>query len=280
MTKFRLLFIPALATSLFTLSCGENETTSNPPQVDSVGGTAAESLALSLQKLDDVNEFPDAALALGNVIATPSGDSVNVSFAFSVKNYDLKNQTTDSLSKICNNSEKGQHIHFILNNTPYVALYEPKHETKVAKNSEHYVLAFLSRSYHLSLKNKGAAILYRFKIDENGKLQKLDNPNTPMVFYSRPKGDYLGKDTENILFDFYLWNATLGNEYTVKADVSTGGKDKTFIISEWSPYFLKNLAMGKSTIKLLLLDKDGRKVDGPNTEVSRDINIAKEEPMR
>ncbi len=87
-----------------------------------------------------------------------------------------------------------------------MALYEPTHTATVALNSEHYVLVFLSRSYHESLKNKGAAMVYHFKVDENGKLQKMADPKTPMVFYSRPKGDYLGKDTANVLFDYYVWN--------------------------------------------------------------------------
>ena len=132
----------------------------------------------------------------------------------------------------------------------------------------------------MSLKNKGAALVYHFKVDENGKLQKLEEPKTPMVFYSRPKGDYLGKDTENVLFDFYVWNATLGNDYKVKADISAGGKDTSMMITEWQPYFLKNMPMCKSTIKLTMVDNDGNKVEGPETEVSRDINLSKDEPMQ
>jgi len=281
MTRKLLSFaVPVLFASLLATSCNENTTENQTQQTDSVTSVPDANATVSLQALPDAEEFANAALSVGKVTAAPNGDSVKVSFAFNVKNYDLKNQTSDSVSKLCNNSEKGQHIHFILDNSPYVALYEPKHETTVAKNSEHYVLAFLSRSYHLSLKNKGVAILYRFKIDENGKLTQLEVPNTAMVFYSRPKGDYLGKDTENILFDFYVWNATLGNEYMIKADINTGGKDTSLIISEWKPYFLKNLAMGKTTIKLLMLDKDGRKVEGPNTEVTREINLAQDEPMK
>jgi hypothetical protein len=280
MKRLSFLFLPALAVSLIASSCGSDSNEQTSASDTSAAAPAAVSGPVAtLQAANDAQEFPDARLGLGGVTATASGDSVKLSFSFNVKNYELKSQTGDSNSKVCNNSAQGQHIHFILDNKPYVALYEPKHETTVAKNSEHYVMAFLSRSYHLSLKNNGAALLYRFKIDENGKLQKLDDPKTPMVFYSRPKGDYLGKDTENVLLDFYVWNASLGNEYTVKADVQTGGRDTTFIISDWKPYFLKNLAMGKTSIKLLLLDKDGRKVEGPHTEVTREINLAKDEPM-
>lgn len=280
MTKTRLLNVAVAATALCFASCQNNSSSNETTSTDSTAMTTPAAQPIMLEEVQNAQEFPGASLSMGNVTATPVGDSVKLAFNFNVKGYELKSQTGDSTSHLCNNSDKGQHIHFILDNKPYVALYEPKHETTLAKNSEHYVMAFLSRSYHMSLKDKGVAVLYHFKIDENGKLQKMDNPTTPMVFYSRPKGDYLGKDTENILLDFYVWNATLGADYKVKADISTGGKDTSITLSDWKAYFLKNLAMGKSTIKLTMVDKDGNKVQGDNTEVSRDINLSKDEPMK
>jgi hypothetical protein len=225
-------------------------------------------------------DFPNAQLTIGDVTASAQGDSTKVSFNFNVKNYELKNQTADAGSKQCNNSDKGQHIHFILDNKPYVALYEPKHEVVLANNTEHYLLVFLSRSYHESLKNKGAAAVYHFRVDDKGKLQKMDVPKTPMVFYSRPKGDYLGKDTENLLFDFYVWNTKLspdGNK--VKAHIAGDGVDTTITVTDWKSMFLKNMPMGKPSITLTLVDKDGNKIDGPASEVTRTFNVSKDEPM-
>jgi hypothetical protein len=37
--------------------------------------------------------------------------------------------------------------------------------------------------------------------------------------------------------------------------------------------------MGKSSIKLTLVDTAGNKIDGPVTEVIREFNLAKDEPM-
>ena len=56
------------------------------------------------------------------------------------------------------NSGKGQHIHFIENNGPYSAHYD----NEVIKNNDNnnkIILAFLSRSYHESLKNPNAYVL-------------------------------------------------------------------------------------------------------------------------
>jgi hypothetical protein len=227
-------------------------------------------------------EFPDARLAILNVSAAPQGaDSVKVSFGYSVAGYELKSQTGGDAAAMCANSAQGQHIHFIIDNRPYVALYEPKHETVVAKNSEHTVVSFLSRSYHESIKSRGAAIMYRFKIDGSGNLQKLGNPSSPALIYSRPKGDYLGKDTANILLDFYLFNTTLGERAKVKADVTneTTGRTASFTISEWKPSILNGLGSGKAKVTLTLLDGNGIPVEGQSV-IREGIRLAAQEPMK
>ncbi len=272
MTLKNILLLTAMS---ILVSCQENK--KGGP--DDGEQTAANTAPVSLTDVAGTEEFPDASLSLANATATPAGDSVRIALSFDVQNYELKSQTSDETSQLCSNSGDGQHIHFIHNNKPYVALYEPKHEFTVAKGTEHDVLCFLSRSYHLSLKNKNASILYRFKVDSTGKLEKLPEPTTPMVFYSRPKGDYVGKDTENILFDFYLWNTTLGSQNQLRMDISTGGKDTTMMITEWKPYFLKNLAMGKNSITLTLLDASGAQVSGPETTVTREFNLSQGEPL-
>lgn len=228
-------------------------------------------------------EFEQAELSLRNARAISIGkDSTKVAFAFDVKNYNLKNQTSDAAGKRCNNSDKGQHIHFILDNKPYNALYEPKHEVSLPKNSEHYLMCFLARSYHESIKTKGAAFVYHFKIDEYGKLVKLEEPKTPMLFYSRPKGDYLGADSSNLLFDFYVWNATLGADYKVKAQIKnqSNGQSKDLTIDNWQALFIEHLGTGKSRISINLVDKDGKPVEGPMTNVTRDFQVAAQEPLQ
>jgi hypothetical protein len=279
MINTKALLPATIGLSMLFAACG-GETKTETTTTDSTA-TTVQAPQIVMVDIPASPDYPDAKLAIGNVTATKQGeDSVKVSFAFNVKGYELKSQTADASSKLCNNSDKGQHIHFILDNKPYVALYEPKHEVVLAKNTEHNLLVFLSRSYHESVKTQGAAAIYHFKIDENGKLQKLEEPKTPMVFYSRPKGDYLGKDTENLLFDFYVWNANLGaNDYKVKAVVKTDGGETPFDITEWKPKFINGMPMGKSSITLTLVDKDGKKVDGPETEVTREFNLAQDEPM-
>ena len=246
---------------------------------------SAPRMPVAIASVANSPEFPAATLTLASAKAEKVGkDSAKVTFNFGIQNYELKSQTADAGAKGCNNSDKGQHIHFILDNSPYKALYEPKNEiTLPADGKEHYLMCFLSRSYHESLKSKGAAILCHFKIDEKGDLKMLDEPKTPMVFYSRPKGDYIGKDTASILLDFYVWNATLANDgYKVKAQIMNLDlkTDTSMNIVAWQSDFIQNLGTGKCKVTLTLTDKDGKQVDGPMTTATREFNLLVAEAVK
>lgn len=274
--------LPVLVASLlFAASCNDHSNTTNEANtIDTAALSAAADITLA--DVSSSPDFPGARLGISGMKATPAGkDSVKLSFTFDVKNYELMAQTSDAGSKQCNNSDKGQHIHFILDNKPYVALYEPMHEVTVPVNTEHYLMCFLSRSYHESVKSRSAAVLAHFKVDAKGAIQKLDSPTAPMLFYSRPKGDYLGKDTANVLLDFYPVNTSLGADYKVKADIKneTNGRSTSFTLGEWKPHFLQGLGAGKTTVVLTLVDRDGKLAEGPNTSITRTINLAASEPL-
>lgn len=264
------------ASAVFFASCGGGNTNSgNTAKTDSVKPLAPVMLA----SVTPSPEFPGATLEIKSVKADKAGkDSTKITFTFDVKNYELKLQTTDNGTKMCNNSDKGQHIHFILDNGPYKPLYEPTNEITLPNDGkEHYLVAFLSRSYHESVKSKGAAVVYHFSIDAKGSLKKMDEPKTPMITYSRPKGDYAGKDTANVLLDFYVWNGTISSDgMKVKAEISNLDKatqQLTTVLDKWEPRFIQNLCTGKCKVTLTLTDKDGKALEGPGTSASREFNL-------
>ncbi len=257
---------------------GGNNTTETPADTTASQQPAAPAGPITIKPVSGSPEFPDAQLGIKNVKAELQGpDSVKITIDYDVKNYELKSQTSDAGTKACNNSKDGQHIHFILDNQPYTALYEPTRTFTVPVKSEHYLMSFLSRSYHESIKTPKAGVLYHFSVDEKGKLSKLEIPKTPMIFYSRPKGEYVGQDTKNLLLDFYVYNTTLGADASkVKVDVN----GTTFDIDKWQPYFIENAPMGDVTVKVQLTDKDGKAIEGVNTSVSRSVKLAAQEPVK
>ncbi len=277
------LAVAGASVALLAISaCNNGNNTASEQTTDTTAAAGEQPAApagpVTIKPVTGSPEFPDAQLGIKNVKAELQGtDSVKITIDYDVKNYELKNQTADAGTKECNNSKDGQHIHFILDNQPYIALYEPTKTFTVAVKSEHYLMSFLSRSYHESIKTAKAGVLYHFSVDEKGKLSKLDILKTPMIFYSRPKGEYVGKDTKNLLLDFYVYNTTLGADASkVKVDVN----GTNFDIDKWQPYFIENAPMGDVTVKVQLTDKDGKAIEGVNTSVTRNVKLAAQEPVK
>lgn len=262
--KFLSLFF-AVSVSLLMISCGGNQSSSEVTTEDTSTSTTDESKITISEVVSP--DFPDASLEMNVPLEGDEYNAGDVSFNFNVKNYQLGTQTLDADAKQCANSGKGQHIHLILNGEPYRALYEPDYVTTLEPG--HYVsLAFLSRSYHESLKHYGAYVVRQFTVGD-AEPEPIDL-TTPHLFYSRPKGEYSGPDTKNILLDFYLVNVDLtADGYKVLATIN----GEQFVIEKWAPHFINGLPMGENTLQLQLIDGNGEVVDGPYTDVERKITL-------
>ncbi|MBE8719473.1 hypothetical protein [Sphingobacterium pedocola] len=257
-----------LAVSAAVVSC--NNTTKNS------AGEAQDSTALSdtagavtVNALAHAKEFPGATLKIASLTSEKVGsDSAKITVKYDVQNFKLTEQTEHDHHMA--NSHEGQHIHYILDNKPYVALYKPEHSETIAVNSEHYLLSFLSRSFHESIKTPEASKLIKFKVNADGKIEQLPAPTAPSLFYSRPKGDYKGADTKTLLLDFFVVNVPMGADgLNVKATIN--GQD--FTLDQWVPYEILNLPMGETSVKLSLVDKDGNMLNGDNVSVERKVNL-------
>ena len=145
---------------------------------------------ISITKVEGSAPYLNSSLSLEDIKI----DENDYTFSFDVSDYILGIQTLKDFDYQLANSAKGQHIHFIVNNGPYSAHYEDTF-TKQFEDSSNVILAFLSRSYHESVKNSNAYILTQ--VGEN----EIDL-NKEFLFYSRPKGTYKGVDTEKLLLDF------------------------------------------------------------------------------
>ena len=211
---------------------------------------------ITLSKVQGSPEYENASL---NIKSIEMGDEKS-KFSFNIENYDLGIQTSKNFDYQLANSAKGQHIHFIVNNGPYSAHYMDSFSKDFEKESN-VILAFLSRSYHESVKNKNAFILTQ--VGEN----QVDL-ESEFLFYSRPKGTYKGTDTERLLLDFYLVNTEISsNGNKVRATI----QDTEFIIDEWAPYYIKGLPKGEINIKLELIDSIGNLINTPFNPSTRKV---------
>ncbi|MBQ4822878.1 hypothetical protein [Aquimarina sp. MMG016] len=224
---------------------------------------------ITLEKLEESPAYADAALILDTseeIVAKKSGE---MDFSFKVENYELGAQTKGPNAQKLANSGKGQHIHFILNNQPYSAHYEPNFKKEIPEGI-HHLVAFLSRSFHESVKNENSVVVRKLVVGEKPEDKLSLNMEAPTLIYSRPKGEYTGKGTEEILLDFFVLNTTLSKEGNkVRAKIN----DKEFTITEWVPHVIKGLPMGEVTIQLELIDEAGNFIPGPFNKVTRKITL-------
>ena len=262
------------------LACGGNH--DNASNESSADTTAMEEVeepvmleagGIKVSEADIAKEYQDAILTLNG----PTADQVTAAgpqtFSFGVENYELAVQTDGAADRHCANSGKGQHIHFIVNNGPYAAHYNPEFEGELLEGNN-VVLAFLSRSYHESIKTSSAHILTNFVVGEDAE-DDFDM-SEEHLFYSRPKGSYTGHDAHKILLDFYLINTELSsNGNKVRATIN----GNEFILPKWAPYFVEGLPMGENTFRIELIDADGNVIDGPfNDSGDRIVTLAEEAP--
>jgi hypothetical protein len=254
-----------------TTQTTESQSTHTAEASDSATASASASTeqnGLKLTAFDTSPKFPDARLNLLQPTAGSTVASKDVPFKYELANYQLTAQTEGHHDHA--NSAQGQHIHNIVDNEPYTAHYTTEFAKPIPEGS-HVVLSFLSRSYHESLKHKEAYDLRVINVGKSTTGPGADfDTKGQHLFYSRPKGEYVGNDTKKVMLDFYLVNTELSPEGNkVRATIN----GTAFTIDRWLPQTIEGLPMGENTIKLELLDKDGNVVPGPFNTVERKITL-------
>jgi len=179
-------------------------------------------------------------------------------------------------------AEGAAHVHLILDNQPYKAIYDtgapvPMRELNGGKDlspGAHLLVAFASRANHESVKVASALAAVPFVVGDAPSA-----PPTPGSFlvFSRPKGTYAGPQANHVLVDFQLVGIALGpGKHSVGIEVSgatlaepLGARAASF----GPPFYLENLRSGSYTIALMLLDAAGKPVPGAWNATTRTIVI-------
>lgn len=181
--------------------------------------------------------------------------------------------------------DPGNHVHFIVDNEPYIAVRDLSHPVDLAAlvhdnlghdlaPGTHVLRMFPSRPQHESVKDVHAFAVVQFVYQTPTDGFTFD-AHAPMLTYSRPKG--CNVSGSRVLLDFFLANVPALSadgfrvHYTI--DGSTTGD-----IASWVPHFIENLPDGEHTVQLTLLGADGNPVAGPFNDTTRTITVAAECP--
>lgn len=230
----------SLTVALFLGACAQGE--------ESGGAEEPEKGAVSLRIVSP---------QMGETVAGPS-----VSISFDLQNYEVYFDSTTG---------KGQHIHVILDNEPYIPHYSTEpYVFESVEPGTHTVRAFPSREWHESVKDPGAFAMVTFHVGEADG-DNAPDPNAPLLTYSRPKGEYSGEMADSILVDYWVKNCELGvDDYRVRLRIDSHAQE--FI--KWDPYWVKDVGPGEHVVKLELIGPDGAPVEGPFNSTERTITVA------
>ncbi len=161
--------------------------------------------------------------------------------------------------------ELGPHLHVIVDNQPYIAIYDLTKPLTLPdlEPGTHTLRVFAARPWHESFKNAGAYAQTTFhvftKTDDNHP-----DPALPLLTYSRPQGSYAA---EPILLDFYLTNAPLRlaiadapqnnfADWRIRCTIN----GHSFVLDSWQSVYLKGFKAGKNWVQLEFIDSQGNAV--------------------
>ncbi|CEJ46209.1 FHA domain containing protein [Umezakia ovalisporum] len=275
LTLFKWLMALVLVLSL--TSCAEKVASQEVPVSHINNPSEISQISKKFSEISPPEVIQELRLSLENhrpqvTIVTPQPDEIlqnnTVTVSFEVK--DLAIFKDPQL-------ELGPHLHVILDNQPYIAVYDVNKPLILPDLSPgtHTLRAFASRPWHESFKNEGAYAQTTFhiftKTDDNNP-----DPTLPVLTYSRPKGNY---GAEPILLDFYLTNAPLHlvsednpndtvSDWRIRCTIN----GESFIFDRWQAVYLKGFKPGKNWVKLEFLDNQGNPLKNAFNTTARLIN--------
>jgi hypothetical protein len=184
-------------------------------------------------------------------------------------------------------SKMGQTLHVIVDNHPYFPVNQPSidpfNEDGYYRDTSykfeipyhlsqglHTLRVFPARSYGESLKNDNTFQVIYFYVGSQGGAPDTDLTK-PYLTYNEPSDHMVLKQGKPVLLDFYITNCELSHD-GYKVLLTIDGKIKRNLTS-WQPYYIYGLDKGKHTIRLQLMDPNGKEVKGSFNDVERTIQI-------
>ncbi len=276
-----------LPTLLLLAACGSEDLETEPPadapqmgpaetiEVTREAGPDSPLAGVELLRSDDVGpSYPNARLTFASPdpgARYDEGETVEV--RFSLSGYELSIPTPEGDERGIARAPDGQHLHFIINDRSYQALYDADEPVLLddLPAGTHILRAFPGRDWHESVKTPGALAQRVIVVGDEEQAYPPAEEWGPALIYSRPQGEYAGTDADSVLVDYVVTNARLSPDgFRVRLTIND---EKAFVMSEWAPYLVTGLPDGEHTFRLELLGPDGNPVDAPFHPIERQVQI-------
>ena len=243
------LFYPLFCTFYLLVSCGGDEkTNAELPQNDStqiqVIANTGEAEIIEPIVDEKIVELENNGIKLTEIKAEPS----EAVLTLNTKSFNEgKNQLQFAVSGVDNYT-----ISYLANNYTLTQFSSDVFEVEYLYGNNVF-LAFLTDKNNISIKTNKGCVLRNVVLGAG--MESLFDMNQPHLFYYMPQ-----QHTDVPILDFYLVNTTIA-EGGNKVKVTINGTE--FLISKWAAYQITGLTKPDNTIRIQLIDKKGKLIEGP-----------------
>ncbi len=170
------------------------------------------------------------------------------------------------------NQPPGSYVQLVLDGKPVEPLTSFRGGIKLTdlagpeglSEGEHVLVAFVCLSNRQSVKAPGGISVHRFWIGK--KTDGAYQSTAPMLVLGGPYGKYSGGSADEILIDYYLLNAAVGDkDHAVRMTLKGPGlpeEGTERFTREWRPWNIVSPHNGEYTLKIELLDQSGNTPPG------------------
>lgn len=201
--------------------------------------------------------------------AVAQGDTVLVSFTLS--GFDLGVPTPGSLERGLALAAEGQHIRLLVGDRREMVVTDLDEPVVLADLPPgiHHLRAVPVTEWYESIKTPGAFVHRVIQVGEADSAPRQDDG--PVLTPVRPWGDYRGAAADSILVDVHLAGVRL-SEDGIRLRLTVEGLGRAEM-TRWTPHVMVGLPDGVHTIRLELVDEQGRRLPGSLARAERVITV-------
>jgi hypothetical protein len=180
---------------------------------------------------------------------------------------------------------EGSYLQFILDNVPAKPITDPKQKVMLSElteagkpiaEGEHILALYVARKNHELIKGPNSVAVRRFWVGKKTDSTWNWSKDAIMV-QGPPVGTFDGDGALEILSDFFVLNAELGNKkYSVRLTLNGPGiKDEGLMryLTEWRPVVIWSPGDGEHTLKAELLTPEGATAPVPWNPTVRKFTV-------
>jgi len=208
---------------------------------------------LVLKEVVDIPPFEDVSLELmhKNVKFRQGSNQLD----FDLKKFVLGERTVAETETGLTKEVSGQYLMVVGDEGNK---YFSKHLKKDFSKGKNHLLAFLCRSYGISVKSDNSYTFHDININGlDGEISK--NDKSPFLYLNTPEKEKKLTVSDPVLLDFYLVNFNIkkgGNYLVLKID------QQEIKLTKWCAYTVSGLSVGEHTFSIKAFNKEGSPLSG------------------